>query len=104
LLPDARRSVFLAFSRLATVCVGVLLLAGVYLSILRLPRLSDLWTSGYGQVLLIKIGLVVFALAWGGLHRLIAVPAAERGGLLPTWWCTPPPRCRSRRRASRSGP
>ena len=83
LLPEARRSSFLAFSRLATACVGVLLLAGVYLSILRLPELGDLWTSGYGRVLLVKVGLVALALAWGGLHRLVAVPAVERGGLLP---------------------
>ena len=83
LLPDARRSAFLAFSRLATVCVGVLLLAGTYLSILRLPQLSDLWTTGYGRVLLVKIGLVALALGWGALHRFIAVPAVERGGLLP---------------------
>jgi copper transport protein len=79
LMPDARRSAFLAFSRLATVCVGVLLLAGVYLSILRLPRLSDLWATGYGQVLLVKIGLVALALAWGGVHKLVAVPAVRRG-------------------------
>jgi copper transport protein len=83
LLPDARRSAFLGFSRLATVCVGVLLLAGVYLSILRLPQLSDLWTTGYGQVLLVKIALVGLAFAWGGLHKLVAVPAVEQGGTLP---------------------
>jgi copper transport protein len=83
LLPGARRSAFLGFSRLATVCVGVLLLAGTYLSILRLPQLSDLWTTGYGRVLLVKIGLVALALAWGGFHRLVAVPAVERGGFLP---------------------
>jgi copper transport protein len=82
LLPELRRPAFLAFSRLATVCVGVLLLAGVYLSILRLPQLSDLWTTGYGQVLLVKIGLVGLALAWGGLHRLVAVPAVAHGGVL----------------------
>jgi putative copper export protein len=63
----------------ATVCVGVLLLAGVYLSILRLPQLEDLWTTGYGQVLLVKIGLVSLAFAWGGLHKLVAVPAVARG-------------------------
>ena len=80
LMPEARRTAFLAFSRLATVCVGVLLLAGVYLSILRLPQLDDLWTTGYGQVLLVKIGLVSLALAWGGLHKLVAVPAVARGG------------------------
>lgn len=79
LMPEARRAAFLAFSRLATVCVGVLLLAGVYLSILRLPHLDDLWTTGYGHVLLVKIGLVSLAFAWGGLHRLRAVPALARG-------------------------
>ena len=83
LLPDARRVTLLAFSRLATVCVGVLLLAGIYLSILRLPQFSDLWTTGYGQVLLVKIGLVGLAFAWGGLHRLVAVPAATDGRVLP---------------------
>jgi copper transport protein len=83
LLPDARRTTFLAFSRLATVCVAVLLLAGFYLSILRLPSVSDLWTTGYGHVLLVKIGLVALALAWGGVHRVFAVPTVERGGALP---------------------
>ena len=83
MLPDARRAAFLGFSRLATVCVGVLLLAGVYLSILRLPQLSDLWTTGYGQVLLVKIALVGLAFAWGGLHKLVAVPAVERGATVP---------------------
>jgi copper transport protein len=79
LMPEARRGAFLAFSRLATICIAVLLLAGVYLSIVRLPRLSDLWSSGYGHVLLVKIGLVCLALAWGALHKLVAVPAVARG-------------------------
>ena len=78
--PELRREAFTRFSRLATVCVGVLLVAGVYLSILRLPRLHDLWTTGYGQVLLVKIGLVSLAFAWGGLHKVIAVPAVSREG------------------------
>jgi copper transport protein len=81
LLPELRRAAFLAFSRLATVCVGVLLVAGVYLSIVRLPRLDDLWTTGYGHVLLVKIGLVSLAFAWGGLHKLVAVPAMTRGSV-----------------------
>ena len=80
LVPELRRSAFLSFSRLATVCVGVLLAAGVYLSILRLPELQDLWTTGYGQVLLVKIGLVALAFAWGALHKLVAVPAVAHGG------------------------
>ena len=83
LLPEARRAAFLAFSRLATVCVGVLLLAGVYLAILRLPQLGDLWTTGYGRILLVKISLVALAFAWGGLHKLRAVPVVARDGTLP---------------------
>jgi copper transport protein len=83
LLPELRRPALLAFSRLATLCVGVLLLAGTYLAILRLPQLDDLWTTGYGRVLLVKIGLVALAFAWGGLHKLRAVPVVERGGSLP---------------------
>jgi copper transport protein len=79
LMPDLRRDAFLAFSRLATVCVGVLLLAGIYLAILRLPQVNDLWTTHYGEVLLVKIGLVSLAFAWGGLHKLVAVPAVARG-------------------------
>jgi copper transport protein len=80
LAPQLRRTAFLSFSRVATVLVALLLLAGTYLSVLRLPHLRDLWSTGYGHVLLVKLGLVALALAWGALHRLIAVPEVARGG------------------------
>jgi copper transport protein len=80
LAPDLRRAAFLRFSSLATVLVALLIAAGTYLSILRLPHVHDLWTTGYGHVLLVKLGLVALALTWGGLHRLIAVPEVARGG------------------------
>src|SRR5205823_5066932 len=54
LAPDLRRNAFLRFSKLATVLICILLSAGIYLSVLRLPRLSDLWTASYGQILLVK--------------------------------------------------
>jgi copper transport protein len=79
LAPDLRRAAFLRFSTMATVLVALVLAAGTYLSILRLPHLHDLWTTHYGHVLLVKLGLVAVALAWGGLHRVLAVPAVERG-------------------------
>jgi copper transport protein len=78
--PALRRLAFLRFSRLATVLVGLLLAAGVYLSILRLPSVSDLWTQGYGQVLLVKLSLVCVALAWGAFHHFVVRPALDRGG------------------------
>jgi copper transport protein len=76
--PELRRQVFLNFSRLATVLIALVLAAGTYLSIVRLPHLHDLWTEGYGQVLLVKIGLVCFALLWGAFHHFVIAPALER--------------------------
>jgi copper transport protein len=79
LAPELRRTAFLRFSRLASGLIAVLLGAGLYLSIVRLPQLGDLWTQGYGRVLLVKLGLVTLALTWGALHHFIARPALERG-------------------------
>jgi len=77
--PALRRAALLRFSRVATVCVAAILTAGIYLSVLRLPRLHDLWTVGYGQVLLVKLGLVCVALLWGAVHQFLVLPALERG-------------------------
>jgi copper transport protein len=76
--PELRRVAFLRFSRLATGLVGLVLCAGVYLSVVRLPHVSDLWTQGYGHVLLVKLALVAVALAWGGFHHAIVRPRLER--------------------------
>ncbi|HEX6490740.1 MAG TPA: copper resistance protein CopC [Gaiellaceae bacterium] len=78
--PELRRGAFLRFSRLAGCLIAVILGAGLYLSIVRLPQLRELWTSGYGRVLLVKLGLVSLALVWGALHHFVARPAVERGG------------------------
>jgi copper transport protein len=74
LAPELRRRAFLGFSRLATVLIAALLLAGVYLSILRLPHLRDLWEADYGRVLLVKLALVAVALTWGAAHKFLAAP------------------------------
>jgi putative copper export protein len=41
----------------------------------------DLWTTGYGHVLLVKLGLVAVALAWGAVHHFLAVPRIEQEGV-----------------------
>lgn len=79
LAPGARREAFLRFSRVAGVLVAMIVAAGVYLSILRLPEVSDLWNESYGRVLLFKLGLVSLALAWGAAHHFLARPLVERG-------------------------
>jgi copper transport protein len=77
--PELRRDAFIRFARLAPVLIGALIAAGVYLSILRLPRLSDLWEAGYGQVLLVKLGLVSTALVWGAFHHFVIRPRLTAG-------------------------
>jgi copper transport protein len=77
--PELRRVAFFRFSRLAMVLVSVVLAAGIYLSVVRLPHLRDLWAESYGQVLLVKVGLVLVALAWGGFHHFIVRPRLENG-------------------------
>jgi copper transport protein len=67
--PGLRREVLARFSRFATVLVALVLAAGTYLAIVRLPAFHDLWRNGYGQVLLVKICLVAVAVAWGGVHK-----------------------------------
>jgi copper transport protein len=79
--PTLRREAFVRFAQLAPLLIGLLLAAGIYLSVLRLPALSDLWTSGYGHVLIVKLSLVALALAWGGLHHFIVEPRLGRPGL-----------------------
>ena len=76
---DDRRRAFLSFSRLATAMVGIVVVAGVYLGLVRLLELSDLWSTAYGQVLLVKLSLVSLALAWGAAHQLLVRPRLERG-------------------------
>ncbi len=77
--PALRRTAFLGFSRIATVLVAVLVLAGTYLSIARLPSISDLWSTSYGQALLVKIAIVCVALGWGAVHHFVVRPQLERG-------------------------
>jgi copper transport protein len=79
LAPDLRRAAFLRFSRIAVFLIGLLLAAGTVVAIARLPDLHDLWTTSYGRTLLVKIGLVCVALAWGGFHHTVVRPRLERG-------------------------
>ena len=78
--PGLRREAFLRFSRVATVLVALLVAAGVYLSVVRLPAVDDLWTTGYGRVLLFKLALVGVALLWGAFHHFVVRPALEGPG------------------------
>ncbi len=79
--PEIRREAFVRFARFAPVLIGLLLAAGIYLSVLRLPAYHDLWTTGYGHVLIVKLSLVALALAWGGFHHFVVEPRLARPGV-----------------------
>ena len=79
LAPQLRQAAFLRFSKVATALVGVLVVAGTYLSISRLPAVSDLWSTSYGQALLVKVAIVCVALGWGAVHHFVVRPRLEQG-------------------------
>ena len=58
LAPELRRDAFLRFSRLATLLIAVLLTAGIYLSVLRLPR-SLIGESAVGMAILLVAAVLV---------------------------------------------
>lgn len=78
-----RRTAFLRFSKLAGVLAAVVIGAGVYLALARLPTLGDLGSTHYGRVLLLKIALVATALAWGAAHHFLVRPRLERDTDVP---------------------
>jgi copper transport protein len=73
------------FSKVALGSVLVLIASGTVVSFIRLPTLSSLWNTGYGQALIIKVGILVLALCLAAVNLLRTTPrleaARERPGL-----------------------
>lgn len=67
------------FGRVASIIVPVLLLAGLAMAWLLLGDLGALVNTGYGQTLLIKLGLVGVALTLAAANKLRFVPAMQSG-------------------------
>lgn len=61
------------FSTLATFCVAGVAVTGVLNAVLRLPALADLWTSGYGGLIVAKVVLLAgLALLGDAARRRLA--------------------------------
>jgi copper transport protein len=75
---ELRRTAFWRFSEIAGPLVAIVVAAGVYMTYKRLPALDDLWSVHYGRLLLIKLGLVSLALAWGAFHHVVVRPRLDR--------------------------
>jgi copper transport protein len=72
------------FSRVALASVIVLIASGTVASILRLPTLSSLWSTGYGWALVAKITLVVVAMGPAAMNLLRTKPRLEASRNHPT--------------------
>ena len=68
-----------AFSPLALTFAAILTLTGVHAAWLHLPQLSDLWSSAYGQTLLLKLAALAAVFGTGAYNWLRAKPALEKG-------------------------
>lgn len=81
--PALLASVALRFSRLATLCLVVVVLTGAYNAWVQLPGPAALWTTGYGRVLAVKIALVAGVAMIGAINRWVIVarlaPSRRRG-------------------------
>jgi len=68
------RTTVLRLSSLATVALVLVILSGLFNTWRQLEQPSDLWTSEYGRILLIKLGLVAIMMTIGALNRFRWVP------------------------------
>ena len=65
------------FSRVALGSVLVLVASGTVVSFIRLPTLSSLFDTGYGQALVVKIGILFAALGLAAVNLLRTTPRLE---------------------------
>lgn len=70
--PELLRTLFTQFSILAVVSVTVLAITGTYAALRHLNTLSDLWMTGYGQILLIKLIAFGAMVLFGAYYLLVA--------------------------------
>ncbi len=76
-----RAAILRRFSNLALVSVLVLAATGVVRALSELDSVSQLWSTGYGRVLLVKTGLLTVLVAIGWVNRYRLVPRLSLHGL-----------------------
>jgi copper transport protein len=57
-----------AFSPVALYSAGIVVVSGVIASLVHVQHLNDLWQTSYGQILLVKLGLVALTLMTGAYN------------------------------------
>ncbi len=78
---EGRAATLRRFSNLALASVLLLAATGVIRALSELDSVSQVWTTGYGQVLIVKTGLLTALIAIGWINRYRLVPRLSLGGL-----------------------
>jgi len=78
---DDRAPMLRRFSNFAIVSVAVLAATGVTSAFAELSSLGQVWSTGYGRVLIVKTALLVPLVALGWLNRYRLIPALSLDGL-----------------------
>ncbi|WP_369045549.1 cytochrome c oxidase assembly protein [Sinomonas sp. P10A9] len=76
---DATETTLRRFSALALFAYVLVVASGVINALIRLPHLSDLFTSSYGQIILAKATLAIVLGGIGFMHRQWVIPQLGRG-------------------------
>ncbi len=66
------------FSQLASVSLVLAGVAGTVMALLVMDRFADLWSTGWGRLLIAKVALVALAAVIGGRNRWVHMPAAAQ--------------------------
>jgi copper transport protein len=77
--PDVLARVVGRFSAMAVYAVAAVVAAGTGMAILVLPSVGDLFTTGYGLTLLVKVALVLPVIGLGAYNNRRLVPAMSAG-------------------------
>jgi copper transport protein len=70
--------VIVRFSAVAVAAVTVLVVTGLYRALVELDTVQDLFDTGYGQALAVKLGVFALLLGVGAYNRFVAHPRLER--------------------------
>lgn len=88
-VPTGRARFARRLSRISSVALAGVLASGIYSTLQMLPSVSDLWASGYGRLLGIKILLVAGMVVLGAINHYRWVPQVVAGSATdnskPTW-------------------
>lgn len=76
--PTGLAAMVVRFSGIAAVSLGALAVAGAVMTWLVIDGPSDLWSTGWGQVLIAKVAVVAVAAGMGGYNHFSLRPALEQ--------------------------